>query len=277
MPGHHELVFRVLRGIEAISPTLAARCALGVLGRPPALPTRPWTPGIIPPSVTWFRTLHGRRCARYEWPGDGPLVVLVHGWGTRATAMDAFVEPLLGRGFRVVTLDLPAHGRSRGWVTDFMEVAHAVHEVAGSQPYGVVAHSGGAFATAIAHGHLHMNAERLVLLAPVAGAMWMSQTFAGMSRLTPSVLERMRELLTSRYEHRWTWSELAVLDLLAGAPCPVLLGHGQRDRVIPVQQSIEMAERLPHVALHLLEGVGHAGVVQSEAMVERVVAFLAPA
>lgn len=202
--------------------------------------------------------------------------MLTHGWGVRATAMDAFVLPLLRQGHRVIGFDLPAHGRSKGWATDFMEVAHTVRAVAGPAPYCVIAHSGGAFATAIAHAHLGMNAQRMVLLAPVAGAMWMSDAFAGMSGLQPSVLHRMRELLTQRYHDRWTWSELSVLDLLARVPCPVLLGHGRRDRVIDPTQSIEMAERLRHVTLTLLEGVGHAGIVQSESMVERAVAFLRP-
>ncbi len=44
--------------------------------------------------------------------GDGPDLVLLHGWGLHAGVWDGVREPL-GRRFRVHALDLPGHGHSR--------------------------------------------------------------------------------------------------------------------------------------------------------------------
>ena len=44
--------------------------------------------------------------------GHGPAVLLVHGWGERASAIGVFIRPLTERGFRVIGVDLPGHGRS---------------------------------------------------------------------------------------------------------------------------------------------------------------------
>src|SRR5688572_2988678 len=44
--------------------------------------------------------------------GDGPTILLVHGWGERASAMGAFIAPLTSAGYRVVAIDLPGHGRT---------------------------------------------------------------------------------------------------------------------------------------------------------------------
>src|SRR5687768_13117485 len=44
--------------------------------------------------------------------GEGPAVLLVHGWGERAASLGAFVAPLVGAGFRVVGVDLPGHGET---------------------------------------------------------------------------------------------------------------------------------------------------------------------
>ena len=49
----------------------------------------------------------------WRW-GEGPAVLLVHGWGGRGGQTLALVAPLLRAGCAVVTFDGPAHGGSTG-------------------------------------------------------------------------------------------------------------------------------------------------------------------
>src|SRR5262245_35302817 len=44
--------------------------------------------------------------AAWRW-GGGPPVLLVHGWEGRGAQLGAFVDPLVGRGFSVITFDAP--------------------------------------------------------------------------------------------------------------------------------------------------------------------------
>lgn len=46
-----------------------------------------------------------------EWPGDGPSVVMVHGWGV-SWQVWLSVAPLLAKEFHVFAFDLRGHGRS---------------------------------------------------------------------------------------------------------------------------------------------------------------------
>ena len=48
----------------------------------------------------------------YEDAGDGPVVVLVHGYGADLRLWDAQVMPLRAAGFRVIRYDMRGHGRS---------------------------------------------------------------------------------------------------------------------------------------------------------------------
>jgi pimeloyl-ACP methyl ester carboxylesterase len=48
----------------------------------------------------------------YEDAGDGPVVVLVHGYGADLRLWDAQVAPLREAGFRVIRYDVRGHGRS---------------------------------------------------------------------------------------------------------------------------------------------------------------------
>ncbi|MFG2502171.1 alpha/beta fold hydrolase [Streptomyces sp. NPDC048441] len=86
----------------------------------------------------------------HDYGGDGPQIVLLHGYGRSLTDWDA-AAALLTAGHRVLALDLPGHGRSPGispWtiptvVRDIAETldTHGVPEavVAGHSLGGIVA------------------------------------------------------------------------------------------------------------------------------------------
>lgn len=92
----------------------------------------------------------GATVAYDDHPGDGPALVLVHGWACRRRDWDAVLAALPGR--RAVALDLPWHGESRStrerWtVADHGAVVARVAEAAGLDDVVLVGHSmGGAVA-----------------------------------------------------------------------------------------------------------------------------------
>ncbi len=52
----------------------------------------------------------GKPLAVYAW-GEGPTVLLAHGWNGRATQFWSFIDPLVDAGFRALSFDMPAHGQ----------------------------------------------------------------------------------------------------------------------------------------------------------------------
>ena len=65
--------------------------------------------------------------AVYEWgEKEHPAVALAHGWELQAGRMGHFVNPLLRAGFRVVAIDLPAHGASGGSLLNVPDGAAAI-------------------------------------------------------------------------------------------------------------------------------------------------------
>ena len=59
----------------------------------------------------------GRTLATYTW-GEGPAVLLAHGWGSRASHMALIARGLARNGFRAVAFDAPAHGRRDTVIAD---------------------------------------------------------------------------------------------------------------------------------------------------------------
>ena len=78
----------------------------------------------------------------WSW-GEGPTVLLVHGWTGRATQLGGFVEPLVGRGYRVVAFDSLGHGDSEGNESSLPELANCIRQVVDELGgvYGIIAHS----------------------------------------------------------------------------------------------------------------------------------------
>jgi len=70
--------------------------------------------------------------------GQGPRVLLAHGWESRRTHWMSFIEPLTQAGLEVIAVDAPAHGespggRSNGWGRATAGPASAPHAAAFGQ------------------------------------------------------------------------------------------------------------------------------------------------
>lgn len=65
----------------------------------------------------------------YAW-GAGRVVALAHGWSSRAGHLATFVEPLVGAGHRVVSVDMPGHGASPGRLSNLYRFSRALRALA---------------------------------------------------------------------------------------------------------------------------------------------------
>lgn len=256
--------------LSELAPTLAERSAVALF-RSPRRPR-----ALRPPSVDGFvsraRTLgEGTRAlASWSW-GEGPTVLLVHGWNGHAGQMARFVAPLVSRGHRVVAFDLPAHGRSSGRSVDVLDLAEAVDEVARREDArAIVAHSLGATATALALSR-GLEIERVALLAPPAEVPHFARALAsaiGLSRArTEGMLARIRDDL----------GDLDALDLrrlASSMRAHALVVHDPEDREVPFEHGRAIAEAWPDARLLAPSGLGHRGGLRDPEVVARVVSFV---
>ncbi len=130
-----------LRGALAlggrVAPGPAARVAEQLFSRPRRHPKRPWELALAERAEPLVLAGGLRALA---W-GEGPVVLLVHGWSGRGTQLAAFVEPLVAAGHRVLALDGSAHGDSPGRLTNLPAFADALRAVGVEyEPLPVVTH-----------------------------------------------------------------------------------------------------------------------------------------
>jgi pimeloyl-ACP methyl ester carboxylesterase len=215
----------------------------------------------------------GRRLEVWTW-GSGPSVLLVHGWGGRGAQLGSFVEPLVARGFSVVTFDAPAHGAAVGGQVTIPEIAAAVRAVGESVGplAGMIAHSmGGACAAlALADG---LQAGAAVFVAPPADLVGPAARFTETLGYSREVGEAMRARLERRVGR--PVSAFDVTEIARPLRTPLLVVHDRGDAEIPWQHGRVVTRAWRNAELLLTDGLGHRRILRDPDVVATAVAFIA--
>ena len=212
------------------------------------------------------------RLAVAEW-GEGPAVLLLHGWDGKASDLAAFAPPLLAAGRKLIAVNLPAHGESAGERTSIPASARAL--VAAQEALGplqaVVAHSI-ATAVTVEAVALGLPVQRLALIsAPARYAMY-AMGFAAQAGLSAEQTEQMLQVLRDMGVdvHAISTPRRAV-----ALKQPVLFVHSADDRVVPIADAeASHAKWAGPAQLLSLEGLGHRRILLAPEVVEAVTAFV---
>jgi pimeloyl-ACP methyl ester carboxylesterase len=229
-------------------------------------------PLALPRGVTHSEVRVGKRRVRVHTFGEGPLVLLVHGWQGGSSQLASLAISVCAAGFRVALFDMPAHGEASGWSTSAPEFIRILARVARElgPVHAVVGHSlGGTAALLCAARGLRMAG--VVALSPVPSFEFAMRGYARAFGLAP----RAKELLARRFEAR-TRMKRDELDLAGVTPgVPTLLVHDLLDRSIPSRYSRKLKQSWP--GTHLIEtcGFGHGRMLDADLVAQSVVAFLA--
>jgi len=218
-------------------------------------------------------TLYSRPVAPH-----GPVVLLVHGWGGHAGQMLALADQLGAQGLRPVIVEMPAHGRSGGSVSNLPQFARVLEYVAarlqqqGHTLRAVVAHSLAANAGAYAASR-GLAAGRLVLLAPPASPLEYTRLFAhvfGLSEITRAAMQRRIEsregVLMPQFEPAAVGPRITL---------PTLVVHDRQDSINRFADGVAYSEAIARARLVATEGLGHRKILKDEEVLRQVAAFLA--
>lgn len=255
-----------------VSPSLAARFATRLFTTPPR----------YIPSEREASTLHSassvaiicgdREIQVWSW-GEGPAVLLVHGWGGRASQMTTFVPPLLAAGYRVVAFDGPAHGHSAGKRSSLPAFARAIEacdEVFG--PFrAIVAHSMGTAATMMALRR-GARAEAAVLFGPTSRPGEYLRHFAGLIALPDDAFLLMQKRIGARFQ--MSWEDLDMPRIASKFSIPAIIFHDRDDMDAKWADGKEISESWPGATLVTTEGLGHRRILRDPDIVRQAVDFI---
>lgn len=208
----------------------------------------------------------------WSW-GQGPTVLLVHGWNGRATQLGGFVDPLVTRGYRVVAFDAFGHGDSPGNALSLPELASCIRQVADELGgvYGVVAHSMGGAATTFALSE-GLGIERAVFISPPADPREFLAIFSAALGISDEVRARVKERVERRLGTRMEDMQATVL--APSMRMPLLVVHDRDDKEVPVHVGESVARAWPGAHLIITEGLGHQRILRAETVTNIAVSFI---
>ncbi|MET0310966.1 MAG: alpha/beta hydrolase [Burkholderiaceae bacterium] len=274
-------LFRLALGAsQRLWPALAVRAAYRLFATP--LPPR-WLRSRGKWDETWrierwpFEnagiTLYSQPVAPH-----GPVVLLAPGWGGFAQQMLPLAQSLAAQGLRPVIVEMPAHGRSPGALSNLpqfarvIEYVHARLRQEGHDVRAVVAHSLAANAAAYAAAR-GLPLERLVLLAPPASPREYTRLFAGVFGLSEQTRAAMQKLIEAREGILMPHFEPDAVGPRITARALVV--HDRDDRVNMLADGKAYAEAIPQGRLVVTEGLGHRRILKDEDVLRHVTTFIA--
>ena len=210
----------------------------------------------------------------YHWAGDGPKIILVHGWSGRASNMSKIIHKLNQNNFDVYAFDAPAHGESSGGNTNLPEFISCIESLASkvSPIYALVGHSLGGFASVYCAAK-KIRLDKIILLCPVNNVFELFETFFNHTRLK----KKTRNLMISYFIKKTGIiinNELASEKLVKQIKAKILLIHDESDTQLSILESKKIMKNIADGTFYFTKGLGHSRLLRNTKVVDRIISFL---
>ncbi len=272
------LLLRLIRWIypplERFFPRLAERLFVTIFFTPLNY-TVPGKEKVLERQAEKFTVNVGRkRIQCYAW-GQGPVVVLLHGWAGRATQFRKLIPAFVAEGFRVVGFDGPAHGRSGGVSTDIVEFEAALRAVTDytGPPQAMIAHSfGGSVALYAAMNGLPVN--KLINIASPTIGDEIIRTYLKAIGGSWRVGEAFKSYVLRRTGK--PFDAFTALHFVRHLPATLalLLVHDEDDVEVSIDHALALVKAYPQARLVKTSGLGHTRILRDEKVIETCLSFV---
>ena len=193
--------------------------------------------------------------------GDGPIVLLAHGWSGSASQFFGLMELIAQSGYQAIAFDHYGHAKSSGKVAHLPLFIRGINDLVSlhgqDNIHCVVSHSMGTVAAL----NLPKNISHL-LIAPVFGFYDSLRKSVFDSGMSPDLFERLLQKIENDFDIKFTD---AVSEQHIGlVERPVNIVHDINDRFASFIGSETMAKQHPNIVLHQTKGQGHGRIINSD-------------
>ena len=221
----------------------------------------------------------------YCW-GEGKTILLVHGWGSRASHLGHIGRLLSKVGFRVVAFDAPAHSSSsvtpRKEASNMFEYCRAISAVAQTTGplHAAIGHSFGAITALFAAAGLsvfrdyRITVDFLVLVSMPRNVAMVLDSFCRRNELASAQRAELQESLEE--EFAFAVDDYSADLALQGLAGEVLLVHDENDEEFPITSIRSLHAAFPKTQLFATSGAGHQKILMIRAMMGCIREFLRP-
>jgi predicted alpha/beta-fold hydrolase len=209
------------------------------------------------------------RC--WQW-GEGPIVILAHGWNGRGIQFQPLIAALLKANYSVITFDATGHGASEGKTSNYFEFSDTLrtlwHSIEKHRVQAVIGHSLGACALLnfISKESYHKVA---ILIAPALKLREMLfYTFE--SHGVPKIVY-LNLVQNLEMRHQYSVFSDNPSQLIKKVKNDVLIFHDEKDKAVPFTDTEHVAEMYDHIVLRATTGLGHKRILSDKSVIDEIV------
>lgn len=208
----------------------------------------------------------------YAW-GDGPLVLLVHGWAGRGSQMGTLAPSFVEAGYKVITFDAFAHGESPGKTSNLVEFKQIIQHIYKNHGafHAIVGHSLGGIAAglAIAEG---VEAGKLVTMGSPTTMDFITKSFClnlGANKKTAKyILDNVKNLTQKEADYFSLASIGKQLNIYG------LIIHDEDDKESDYSQALLLDKSWKNSRLFSTKKLGHRRILRDEKVQKTILDFI---
>ncbi len=204
-------------------------------------------------------------------------VLILHGFNSAAYKFDRYINPLVKKGYEVLSFDAPAHGHSGGNTTNAVEYSAMIAKVI--ELYGPVnsfiAHSFGGIAISLAMENLpHDVNTKIVLIAPATETTSAIDGAFGMLKIKDTAVRKeMDKLIFERSGKQTEW--FSVRRAVKNITAQILWLHDEDDDITPLSDALKVKEdNHNNINFVITKGLGHRKIYHDAAVKKAIENFL---
>lgn len=213
----------------------------------------------------------------YRWgKKTDPVILLIHGWTATATCFINFIDPLLTKGYQVISYDAIAHGETAGVSVSLTEWADTVVAVMNKvgKVHCILGHSLGAGAIVIASS-LKLETDKVILISPVADISKVTAQFAKALSIPKIIMEKMHQYAWKKYyssasKYGANWEEVFKSDFKV----PTLIIHDINDKEIDVSNARKLAKQWTWAEIMETKRLGHRRILLDPDVITKSLKFI---
>lgn len=206
--------------------------------------------------------------------GEGPLVLLVHGWSGRASQLGLIARTFVKNGYKVITFDAFAHGNSPGKQTTVLEFIKIIKNI--TKTYGpfkaMIGHSLGGIACgkSIIEG---VKTEKLITIGSPTTFQYLLDAFGQIINAAPRTTEYIKEFIENYAKAEVDKYSLATIG--KDINVPGLIIHDRDDKDAKYEQALLLDEVWKDGKLITTQGLGHSRILRNKKVIQTMVDFIA--
>ncbi len=206
--------------------------------------------------------------------GNGPLILMLHGWCSNAARWRVYVSRLVCLGYKVMVVDAPGHGTAPGRFLSIFLYAKGIKAILKTESkwHTVITHSiaGLTAIAAIGNSEKKYHPSKFIMMNTFANATTILEKFSCCLGISEKVVKGSKDKMSKYLD--FPIEEFSIRKHYNNINVKGLLVYDTKDSVVPRREAEYIIENIKPLQTLKTEGLGHN--LRSNDIVETVVNFM---